>query len=147
MFRPDCDPRASLTRESCPHQRHHHRQICQPKQLQPISFLSTFLVLTGLGSPLPAWSFLFLTWSEPTHPTLRGASVVRLRDGWGGKRYAMLCCIHNSVSLFVSLSHNLCLCTVQTPSLTPSTGRLLGLCDPTSITDSRDLLLSPISSI
>lgn len=74
VFRPDCDPRASLTGQSRPHQRHHHRQICQPQQLQPVPFLSTFLVLTGLGSPLPVWSFLFLTWSEPTHPTLRKLS-------------------------------------------------------------------------
>lgn len=142
VFRTDCDQRASLTRQSCTYQRHHHRQIYQPKQLQPIRFLNTFLVLTGLGSPLPAWSFLFLTWFKPTHPTLRRGSVVRLRGGRGGKLYVMLCCIHNSVSLFLSLLHNLhCLCTVQTPFLTTSTGRLSGLCDPTSMTNSRDLLL------
>lgn len=66
---------------------------------------------------------------------------------WGGKLFVMLCCIHDSVSLRLSLLHNLrCLCTVQNltppaPNSTPSTGRVFDLCDPYFTTDSRHLLL------
>ena len=83
VFRPDCDPRASLAGKGGHHQRHHHRQVGQSQQLQPDPVLGPLLVLTGLGSLCPAWSFPVLTQPEPTHPVLRGRSVVRLRDGMG----------------------------------------------------------------
>lgn len=104
VFRPDCDPRAPLAGQGGHHQCHHHRQVRQPQQLQPDPVLSSLLVLTGLGSPSPAWSVLVLTQPEPTHPVLRGRSVVKLRDGMG---WQALCdvmlhsrlCLPPSVSL------------------------------------------------
>lgn len=113
VFCPDCDQRATLARQGGHHQRHHHRQVCQSQQLQPDSILSSFLVLTGLGSPSPAWSFLVPTQPAPTHPVLRGRSVVRLKDGIG---WQALCdvMLHSQLGLS-PVSHNLCcLCTVQT---------------------------------
>lgn len=83
MFRPIRDPRAPLAGQGAEHQRHHHRQVRPPQQLQPQSVLHRVLVLTGLGSSPPAWSFPVLTRPEPTRPALRGRSVVRLWDGMG----------------------------------------------------------------
>lgn len=57
VFCPDCDPRDLLARQGGHHQCHHHRQVCQPQQLQPDPVLCSLLVVTGLGFPSPAWSF------------------------------------------------------------------------------------------
>lgn len=102
-------------------------------------------MLTGLGSPSPAWSVLVLTQPEPTHPVLRGRSVVRLRDGMG---LQALCdvmlhsrlCLPPPVCLTRSTLSVHC-ANPPFPPLTPSTGKVLDLSDPSSVTDSRDLLL------
>ncbi|CAF92484.1 unnamed protein product [Tetraodon nigroviridis] len=69
VLRPDCDPRAPVARQGGHHQRDHHRQVCQPQQLQPSPVFSRVVVLTGLGSPSPAWSFPVPIQPEPTPPS------------------------------------------------------------------------------
>lgn len=98
-------------------------------------------MLTGLGSPV---SCLVLPGSDLawTHSSCTERMLSILLDWgkeWGGKFYDVM--LHSQFCLPLSVSYKIYIvCALFNPP-TPSTGRVLGLCDPTFMSGSRDLFL------
>lgn len=141
MFRPDCDPRDPLTRQGSYHQCDHHGQVCEAQQLKPNTVFSSLVVSTGLGSPPPAWSLPVLIQPGPAHPVLRGCSVIRLRDGMGWHALCDVMLHSRLLSLLLLIQPMLSVHCANPLPRPASTGKLSDLCDPSSMTDGRDLLL------
>lgn len=66
---------------------------------------------------------------------------------WSGKLSVMLCCIHKSVSLLLYHEIYVVCALCKLTSVTPSTGRVSDLCDPSSMADSRDVHLLQCENI